>query len=162
MLPIERHSQRGFPISWKSSNITTLCSPLLLHNKDTDLHLNAGNHAPFGPKDLFTTSTLFFNPRNKNSGSRAGLATMEYFMVPAQKVPSLQHFRKTEKEVIGGLCRCVYVLIHYCFYLMHCTTAIRVYVGAQRGNRGGGRNMLDSVCYCVYKSHSAMSGIQRP
>uniref|UniRef100_A0A8C7EXA9 Transcription factor AP-4 n=1 Tax=Neovison vison TaxID=452646 RepID=A0A8C7EXA9_NEOVI len=30
---------------------------------------------------------------------------MEYFMVPTQKVPSLQHFRKTEKEVIGGLCR---------------------------------------------------------
>lgn len=30
---------------------------------------------------------------------------MEYFMVPAQKVPSLQHFRKSEKEVIGGLCR---------------------------------------------------------
>ncbi|XP_075996430.1 transcription factor AP-4-like isoform X2 [Genypterus blacodes] len=29
---------------------------------------------------------------------------MEYFMVPAQKVPSLPHFRKTEKEVIGGLC----------------------------------------------------------
>ncbi|KAK1162975.1 transcription factor AP-4 isoform X1 [Acipenser oxyrinchus oxyrinchus] len=29
---------------------------------------------------------------------------MEYFMVPNQKVPSLQHFRKTEKEVIGGLC----------------------------------------------------------
>ncbi|KAM9843032.1 transcription factor AP-4 [Aulostomus maculatus] len=29
---------------------------------------------------------------------------MEYFMVPAQKVPPLQHFRKTEKEVIGGLC----------------------------------------------------------
>ncbi|XP_077591002.1 transcription factor AP-4 isoform X1 [Stigmatopora nigra] len=29
---------------------------------------------------------------------------MEYFMVPAQKVPNLQHFRKTEKEVIGGLC----------------------------------------------------------
>ncbi|XP_078519257.1 transcription factor AP-4 isoform X2 [Lissotriton helveticus] len=29
---------------------------------------------------------------------------MEYFMVPAQKVSSLQHFRKTEKEVIGGLC----------------------------------------------------------
>lgn len=34
---------------------------------------------------------------------------MEYFMVPAQKVPSLQHFRKTEKEVIGGLCRYVQV-----------------------------------------------------
>lgn len=29
---------------------------------------------------------------------------MEYFMLPAQKVPSLQHFRKTEKDVIGGLC----------------------------------------------------------
>ncbi|XP_054848177.1 transcription factor AP-4 [Eublepharis macularius] len=29
---------------------------------------------------------------------------MEYFMVPAQKVQSLQHFRKSEKEVIGGLC----------------------------------------------------------
>ncbi|XP_063791090.1 transcription factor AP-4 isoform X2 [Pseudophryne corroboree] len=29
---------------------------------------------------------------------------MEYFMMPAQKVSSLQHFRKTEKEVIGGLC----------------------------------------------------------
>lgn len=35
---------------------------------------------------------------------------MEYFMVPTQKVPSLQHFRKTEKEVIGGLCRCVLLL----------------------------------------------------
>lgn len=34
---------------------------------------------------------------------------MEYFMVPAQKVPSLQHFRKTEKDVIGGLCRYVQV-----------------------------------------------------
>lgn len=31
-------------------------------------------------------------------------------MVPTQKVPSLQHFRKTEKEVIGGLCRCVLLL----------------------------------------------------
>nr|XP_056722239.1 transcription factor AP-4 isoform X2 [Euleptes europaea] len=31
---------------------------------------------------------------------------MEYFVVPAQKVPSssLQHFRKSDKEVIGGLC----------------------------------------------------------
>lgn len=33
------------------------------------------------------------------------LIAMEYFMMPAQKVSSLQHFRKTEKEVIGGLCR---------------------------------------------------------
>lgn len=31
-------------------------------------------------------------------------------MMPTQKVPSLQHFRKTEKEVIGGLCRCVLLL----------------------------------------------------
>ncbi|XP_070617658.1 transcription factor AP-4 isoform X2 [Erythrolamprus reginae] len=29
---------------------------------------------------------------------------MEYFVVPAQKGPPLPHFRKTEKEVIGGLC----------------------------------------------------------
>lgn len=29
---------------------------------------------------------------------------MEYFMLPSQKLSSLQHFRKTEKEVIGGLC----------------------------------------------------------
>ncbi|XP_069762795.1 transcription factor AP-4 isoform X2 [Narcine bancroftii] len=29
---------------------------------------------------------------------------MEYFVVPAQKVPSFQDFRKSEKEVIGGLC----------------------------------------------------------
>ncbi|KAJ8246210.1 hypothetical protein GJAV_G00264980 [Gymnothorax javanicus] len=28
---------------------------------------------------------------------------MEYFMMPAQKIP-MQHFRKTEKDVIGGLC----------------------------------------------------------
>ncbi|XP_004474382.2 transcription factor AP-4 [Dasypus novemcinctus] len=37
-------------------------------------------------------------------GSGGGQIAMEYFMVPTQKVPSLQHFRKTEKEVIGGLC----------------------------------------------------------
>lgn len=41
---------------------------------------------------------------------------MEYFMVPTQKVPSLQHFRKTEKEVIGGLCRCVLLLPHNPFF----------------------------------------------
>uniref|UniRef100_UPI00398EE6DA transcription factor AP-4 isoform X1 n=2 Tax=Pristiophorus japonicus TaxID=55135 RepID=UPI00398EE6DA len=29
---------------------------------------------------------------------------MEYFVVPTQKVPSFQDFRKSEKEVIGGLC----------------------------------------------------------
>ncbi|KPP64469.1 transcription factor AP-4-like [Scleropages formosus] len=29
---------------------------------------------------------------------------MEYFVVPAQKVPSLQPFRKSDKDVIGGLC----------------------------------------------------------
>ena len=134
-LPIERHSQRGFPISWKSSNITTLCSQLLLHNKNTDLHLNAGNHAPFGPKDLFTTSTLFLNPATRIRGPKTGLATMEYFMVPAQKVPSLQHFRKTEKEVIGGLCRCVYVLIHYCF--ISCTAPQRYGLCRRAWGRGG-------------------------
>lgn len=45
---------------------------------------------------------------------------MEYFMVPAQKVPSLQHFRKTEKEVIGGLCRCVYFTQHaVCIFVVN-------------------------------------------
>lgn len=29
---------------------------------------------------------------------------MEYFMMPTEKIPSLQHFKKTEKDVIGGLC----------------------------------------------------------
>ncbi|XP_068607301.1 transcription factor AP-4-like [Brachionichthys hirsutus] len=29
---------------------------------------------------------------------------MEYFMMPAEKIQSLQHFKKTEKDVIGGLC----------------------------------------------------------
>ncbi|XP_051878073.1 transcription factor AP-4 isoform X1 [Pristis pectinata] len=29
---------------------------------------------------------------------------MEYFVMPTQKVPSFQDFRKSEKEVIGGLC----------------------------------------------------------
>ncbi|XP_024115607.1 transcription factor AP-4 isoform X3 [Oryzias melastigma] len=29
---------------------------------------------------------------------------MEYFMMPTEKIPSLQQFRKTEKDVIGGLC----------------------------------------------------------
>lgn len=30
---------------------------------------------------------------------------MEYFMMPTEK--ALQQFKKTEKDVIGGLCRCV-------------------------------------------------------
>jgi len=58
---------------------------------------------------------------------------MEYFMVPAQKVPSLQHFRKTEKEVIGGLCRCVYMcfsqhaarIVIICADKAHLATALR-------------------------------------
>lgn len=29
---------------------------------------------------------------------------MEYFMMQSEKMPSLQHFKKTEKDVIGGLC----------------------------------------------------------
>lgn len=29
---------------------------------------------------------------------------MEYFMMQTEKIPSLQHFKKTEKDVIGGLC----------------------------------------------------------
>ena len=55
-------------------------------------------------------------------------ASMEYFMVPAQKVPSLQHFRKTEKEVIGGLCRyvCVCVCVCVCTRAAPLTHARRV------------------------------------
>ncbi|XP_043944846.1 transcription factor AP-4 [Protopterus annectens] len=45
---------------------------------------------------------------------------MEYFMVPTQKVPSLQHFRKTEKEVIGGLCRFVPCAFHACSLQLVC------------------------------------------
>uniref|UniRef100_A0A3Q2XA28 Transcription factor AP-4 n=1 Tax=Hippocampus comes TaxID=109280 RepID=A0A3Q2XA28_HIPCM len=29
---------------------------------------------------------------------------MEYFMMPTEKIPNLQQFKKTEKDVIGGLC----------------------------------------------------------
>ncbi|XP_034044777.1 transcription factor AP-4-like [Thalassophryne amazonica] len=29
---------------------------------------------------------------------------MEYFMMPADNIASIQHFKKTEKDVIGGLC----------------------------------------------------------
>ncbi|XP_071393860.1 transcription factor AP-4-like [Centroberyx affinis] len=29
---------------------------------------------------------------------------MEYFMMPTEKIPSLQQFKKSEKDVIGGLC----------------------------------------------------------
>lgn len=32
---------------------------------------------------------------------------MEYFMMPTEKISSLQQFKKTEKDVIGGLCRFV-------------------------------------------------------
>lgn len=39
---------------------------------------------------------------------------MEYFVVPTQKVSSFQEFRKSEKEVIGGLCRCVLFYLPLC------------------------------------------------
>lgn len=44
-------------------------------------------------------------PSGAPQPSRCPPPGMEYFVVPAQKMPSLQHFRKSEKEVIGGLCR---------------------------------------------------------
>lgn len=75
-------------------------------------------------------------------------ASMEYFMVPAQKVPSLQHFRKTEKEVIGGLCRYVWgthaqpPCVYYCCY--------KAYVWSARTQRRRRGNMLDLICYCVH------------
>ncbi|KAL4648690.1 transcription factor AP-4-like [Arapaima gigas] len=36
--------------------------------------------------------------------NRRAAGSMEYFMVAAQKVPTLQPFRKSDKDVIGGLC----------------------------------------------------------
>lgn len=34
-------------------------------------------------------------------------------MMPTEKIQSLQQFKKTEKDVIGGLCRCVMTLSSY-------------------------------------------------
>lgn len=90
---------------------------------------------------------LFYGDRClQGGGPNWREASMEYFMVPAQKVPSLQHFRKTEKEVIGGLCRYVSSTraqpscVYYCYY--------KTYVWRARTRRWG--NMLELICYCVH------------
>ena len=75
-------------------------------------HLGLADSAPpSGAALLFGfPSCILRRTAGPGSCRERGLIAMEYFMVPTQKVPSLQHFRKTEKEVIGGLCRCVLLL----------------------------------------------------
>lgn len=45
--------------------------------------------------------------RLKKPARTGGSESMEYFMMPTEKISSLQQFKKTEKDVIGGLCRFV-------------------------------------------------------
>lgn len=75
---------------------------------------------------------------------------MEYFMVPAQKVPSLQHFRKTEKDVIGGLCRYVQVA-----RASRSTRSSAAYYCEKPSVLGGAHAPRQhasscSLCYCVH------------
>lgn len=81
---------------------------------------------------------------------------MEYFMVPAQKVPSLQHFRKTEKDVIGGLCRYVQVAPRV---TQHAAIIARSHLfwGGAHAPKG---NMLHPalLCYCVHDPLAGRSG----
>ncbi|XP_045676885.1 transcription factor AP-4 [Phyllostomus hastatus] len=69
-------------------------------------HLGLADSAPpSGAALLFGfPSCILRRTAGPGSCREGGPIAMEYFMVPTQKVPSLQHFRKTEKEVIGGLC----------------------------------------------------------
>lgn len=82
---------------------------------------------------------------------------MEYFMVPAQKVPSLQHFRKTEKDVIGGLCRYVQVTraSRNTLYSLVIIAGSHLFWGAHALNRRRRGNMLHPACsVIVYTTHS--------
>lgn len=56
---------------------------------------------------LTRTSVEEEKKKLKTRTTEGGFESMEYFMMPTEKIPSLQHFKKTEKDVIGGLCRCV-------------------------------------------------------
>ncbi len=108
------HTLRGNPISWKSRVTLQLKTHL------TRSCPKSAGHAQlcFLNEKETRRSCFVFKPikYKKNRGARAGekRGSMEYFMVPAQKVPSLQHFRKTEKEVIGGLCRYVRASFNKC------------------------------------------------
>ena len=100
---------------------------------------------------------------------------MEYFMVPAQKVPSLQHFRKTEKEVIGGLCRYVCVCVCVCVYTSrsaHARTPCAFskycdgflfrdvcFLEYTHLADGAEANMLDPICYCVHDPLTGSCGL---
>ncbi|XP_067912762.1 transcription factor AP-4 isoform X2 [Heterodontus francisci] len=60
---------------------------------------SAGNtHRTCTQPAFYSTPLLFLD------NSFLQVQDMEYFVVPTQKVPSFQDFRKSEKEVIGGLC----------------------------------------------------------
>ncbi|TRY97266.1 hypothetical protein DNTS_020568 [Danionella cerebrum] len=75
-----------------------------------------------GLKLAFQSSKAPEGPRSPGWREKRG-RSMEYFMVPAQKVPSLQHFRKSEKEVIGGLCSIRKRLGNPCVFgctIVHC------------------------------------------
>uniref|UniRef100_A0A8B9KHG6 Uncharacterized protein n=1 Tax=Astyanax mexicanus TaxID=7994 RepID=A0A8B9KHG6_ASTMX len=88
---------------------------------------------------------------------------MEYFMVPAQKVPSLQHFRKTEKEVIGGLCSevCALYLFGLALYSpQEPRAAPRRRMGTRRGSasrccNGGGARLNDFSLFYYYQTNKS-------
>lgn len=57
-------------------------------------------------------TSIYFNKerrggrRKQQTRTEGGFESMEYFMMPTEKIQSLQQFKKSEKDVIGGLCRC--------------------------------------------------------
>lgn len=85
---------------------------------------------------------------------------MEYFMVPAQKVPSLQHFRKTEKDVIGGLCRYVQVTraSRNTLYSLVIIAGSRLFWGAHALHRRRRGNMLHpaALLLCTRPTRGAL------
>lgn len=84
---------------------------------------------------------------------------MEYFMVPAQKVPSLQHFRKTEKDVIGGLCR--YVWVPQC--LRHVVWIVIIkHMFGEHAHSDGAEATCSIRCVIVYMTHSRYAVVVNP
>ncbi|XP_034782529.2 transcription factor AP-4-like isoform X1 [Acipenser ruthenus] len=74
------------------------------NNITTRAHDTGGLQHQYIKKKEQSSVESWRNIKGANSGIETGDESMEYFMVPSQKLSSLQHFRKTEKEVIGGLC----------------------------------------------------------
>lgn len=59
--------------------------------------------------------------RKKKKPTRTGGSeSMEYFMMPTEKISSLQQFKKTEKDVIGGLCRFVLRILFWTRVWLQC------------------------------------------